>query len=434
MYVAIVLLSLLLLIALLAWGRIERQWVGLGITLLLLTSGAVTVNEVAEYIDWDVLGLILGVGIYTIYLERSGFAQLVARSILRRTGHSLYTTLVTLSLSAGLVSVFIENVSVVLLFYPVVFALSKALSIEPTIPMVFVALSSNIAGSATMVGDPPAIITAGAFRLSFTDFIVYRGKPSMFFFTIVSMILAISITCHISLKRVGGGGVANNLGRELSVVEKVSVDRVFFVETILFLVVKILLLSLRSVSPIPLSLSAAVAVGGVSLARLLHGDRESIKQAFKQGFEWRLLLFLASVFVLSGAIEKHGVARMFGEYIVSSMGGDLIKVTSSLTLLCTVLSSVIDNVPITLSMIPIVRTAAAMLSYDPVVLMWAALIGITLGGNLTYIGASANVTAVRILEKNDHSITFVEFIRISLVYNTVSLLSAWLFYTLAYFA
>lgn len=429
MYVAIVLISLLLLIALLTWGRIERQWIGLAIALLLVVSGAVTLEEAAGYIDWDVLGLILGISVYTIYLERSGFAQLVAYYILKHTGHSLYTLVVTLSLSAGLVSVFIENVSVVLLFHPVVFTLSRALGIEPTLPMIFVALSSNIAGSATMVGDPPAIITAGAFRLSFTDFIVYRGKPSMFFFTIASMILAISITCRLSLKSMAS---VESFSSGFEVLGRERIDRLFFVETISLLAVKIALLSLRSIIPVPLSLSAAIAVGGVTLARLIHRDVESVKRAFKQGFEWRLLLFLASVFTLSGAIEKHGIARMFGEYIVSSVGGDVIKVTSAIILLCTLLSSVIDNVPITLSMIPIVRTASAILNYDPVVIMWAALIGITLGGNLTYIGASANVTAVRILEKNSHTITFLEFIKISIVYNTVSLSSAWLLYTLTY--
>ncbi|MEM1679418.1 MAG: SLC13 family permease [Ignisphaera sp.] len=431
MYAILVLLSLALLIAFLIWGKVERHWVGLGLALLLIVSGAISPLEAVGYIDWDVLGLILGVSIYTVYLERSGFAYVVARSILKRTGHSLYVTLFTLSFSAGLVSIFVENVSVVLLFYPITFALSNALGIEPTIPMIFVALSSNMAGSATMVGDPPAILTAGAFKLSFMDFIIYDGKPSMFFFTLISMILAITVAGYISLKNVKIIGVGN-VGGTSNALEEVAVDRTFLMEAIAFLIAKISILSLRNVLAVPLSFSAAIAVGGLTLTRLLHRDTDSVKQAFKQGFEWKLIVFLTSIFILSGAFEKHGIAKAFGEYIVYRLGGDVFKITSVLIWLCATFSAVIDNVPMTLTMIPVIKTASNLLTYNPVVLMWSVLIGITLGGNLTYIGASANVAAVRILEKNDHSVTFVKFMRISLIYNTISLLAAWLLYTLIY--
>lgn len=431
MYAILVLASLALLIVFLVWGKVERHWVGLGLALLLIVSGAISPLEAVDYIDWDVLGLILGVSIYTVYLERSGFAYVVARSILKRTGHSVYVTLFTLSLSAGLVSAFVENVSVVLLFYPITFALSSALGIEPTVPMIFVALSSNIAGSATMVGDPPAILTAGAFKLSFMDFIVYDGKPSMFFFTLISMILAIAIAGYISLKNVKIIRVGN-VGGTSNALEKVAVDRTFLIEAIVFLIAKISILSLRNVLAVPLSFSAAIAVGGLTFARLLHRDSDSVKQAFRQGFEWKLIVFLASIFILSGAFEKHGIAKAFGEYIVYRLGGDVFKITSVLIWLCTIFSAVIDNVPMTLTMIPVIKTASNLLAYNPVLLMWSVLIGITLGGNLTYIGASANVAAVRILEKNNHSITFVRFMRIGLVYNTTSLLAAWFLYTLIY--
>ncbi|MEM0005291.1 MAG: SLC13 family permease, partial [Ignisphaera sp.] len=322
MYAILVLLSLALLIAFLIWGKVERHWVGLGLALLLIVSGAISPLEAVGYIDWDVLGLILGGSIYTVYLERSGFAYVVARSILKRTGHSLYVTLFTLSFSAGLVSIFVENVSVVLLFYPITFALSNALGIEPTIPMIFVALSSNIAGSATMVGDPPAILTAGAFKLSFMDFIIYDGKPSMFFFTLIPMILAITVAGYISLKNVKIIGVGN-VGGTSNALEEVAVDRTFLMEAIAFLIAKISILSLRNVLAVPLSFSAAIAVGGLTLTRLLHRDTDSVKQAFKQGFEWKLIVFLTSIFILSGAFEKHGIAKAFGEYIVYRLGGDV---------------------------------------------------------------------------------------------------------------
>lgn len=430
MYSYLVLSLLTLLIAFLVWGKVERQWVGLAIALTLLLTGAISLDEVVTYVDWDVLGLILGISIYTMFLERSGFTALVANRIVEKFRYSLSKLMFFLPLVAGFISIFMENVSVVILMYPIVLNVYKTIGLDPTITTILVALSANIAGSATMVGDPPAIITAGAFGLSFTDFIVYRGLPSMFFLTIISMITAIATTYELYARKVDVG-VVKDVSNNISVQ---SVDRVFVIEALTFLCIKIILLSIRNVLHIPLSLTAAIAVGGITLARAFHRDRNTIAFAFKHGFEWKLLVFLLSVFMLSGAFEKHGIAKAFAERVIVLTGGNLVAITSVLVWLCVAMSSVIDNVPITVTMIPIVRDIAASLRIDPVILMWAALIGITLGGNFTYIGASANVAAVRLLEKSGYNVSFSKFIKVSLIYNTVSVVVAWILYTLIYLA
>jgi len=429
----IVLASLTILIALLIWNKIERHWIGLAIAVVLVVTGVVSPSEAIKYVNWDVLGLILGVGIFTVYLERSGLATLAARYILKHSKGSPYTTVFLLSLLAGLVSIFMENVSVVLLFYPVVFTISRSIEIDPRTPMILMALSANIAGSATMIGDPPALITAGAFNLSFTDFIFYKGKPSMFFFTLVSMIVAIALSAYLSVKR--NARIMSSRGVDHAVLgydSQGSLDEIFVWEAAFFLSIKIILLSLRNILSIPLSFSAFIAVSGITIARLIHRDRGSVKEAFRHGFEWRLLIFLASLFILSGAFEKHGIAKILAEYLVKEFSYNIFGLTSVIMWLCVALSSVIDNVPITLTMIPIVKTMSSITSHDPVILMWAALIGITLGGNFTYIGASANVTAVRMLEKNGYKIGFLDFMKVSIIYNATSVLLAWLLYSLIY--
>lgn len=429
MYVALILVLLGLLIALLVWGRIDRHWISVLIMILLLISRAVDFDEALRYIDWDVLGLILGVSFLTMYLERSGLATLVAKRIIKSFGNSIRLLIFSISLVAGLVSILMENVSVVILLYPVVYSISITLALNPVVPMIMLTLSANIAGSATMIGDPPAILTAGAFRLSFIDFIIYKGKPSMFFFTIISMVSAIAVTSYIYSNKIGIRP-SSDYDRDIPVP---SSDKVFLVEATAFLVVKIILLSFRHVLNIPLSLTAAVAVGGITIMRILHRDIDSVVYAFKHGFEWKLLVFLVGVFVLSGAFEKHGVASIFAESLVYSMRGNTIALVSALIWLSVAFSAVIDNVPYTLTMIPVVKKVSEMLSLDPVVIMWAVLIGTTLGGNLTYIGASANVTAVRLLEKHGHNVSFTEFVKIGLVYNTTSVLLAWALYILIYF-
>ncbi|MEM1646009.1 MAG: SLC13 family permease [Ignisphaera sp.] len=432
MYGIITSLLLIVFIALIAWGKIERQWISIAIMFILILSGAVSIDEIFVYVDWDVLGLILCVSILTVYLEISGFTKLTAKYIVKASKGSAYLLIFSISLMAGLISIFMENVSVVILLFPIVYTVCRSLGIDPVIPTIMLTLSANIAGSATMIGDPPAILTAGAFKLTFTDFIVYRGKPSMFFFTLVSMLSAITITSTIGSSKLN---TQRNTTYRFRYVEDglpSSMDRLFLIEALVFLTIKIVLLSLRHSLHIPLSLAGVIAIGGISIARIIHKDINSVTYAFKNGFEWKLLLFLIGVFTLSGAFEKHGIAYMLAEKLVEIFKDNVIALTSSLLYLMVILSSVLDNVPLTMTMIPVVKRISELLSVDPVTIMWSVLIGITLGGNLTYMGASANVTAIRLLEKNGYNVSFTDFIKLSVVYNTVSIVSAWILYIVLY--
>lgn len=421
---------LVFLVSMLIWGRIERHWISIIVLVVLLISGSLTPYEIYEYANWDVLGLILGVSILTIYLEESGLSSFIAGYVVNWSRNSRLLFTIIVSMIAGFISIFMENVSVVILMFPIVVSASRILGVNPVIPSILMALSANISGSATMIGDPPAIITAGAFNLSFTDFIIYKGKPSMFFFTIISMISAILVASYLSHKHVekenrsfmNGGNVYLRQGEKL-----------FMLEALTALSIKIILLSLRHVLGIPLSMTAVISVGFISILRLLHHDIASITRALRNGFEWKLLLFLIGVFALSGAFEKHGLARLFAEGIIGIVGLNSAVIATTILFLNVALSSVIDNVPITVTMIPIISRLSELTSIDPVILMWSALIGLTLGGNLTYIGASANVTVVRLLEKNGYNVSFTDFMRISLVYNTVSVLIAWILYLALYF-
>jgi len=430
-YQGVVLGSLIALVALTAWGRIERQWIGLGVLLALLVAGAVTPIEVLKFIDWDVLGLVLGMSIFTVFLEESGLMDIAARLMYRRLG-SPKAVVFWLSFLAGMISIFLENVTVVLLVAPITFRIAARFRMDPALILIPVALASNIAGSATMVGDPPAIITAGYLNLAFTDFIWYQGKPSMFFMTLVPMVLACLVAAAIVGRETGSGVLL--YGSESLEEPRRDVDKVFLVEAFLFLAVKIALLSLRHELHIPLSLAAAIGVGGLTLLRLIHGDKASIVRAFREGFEWKLLIFLAGVFVLSGAFAKHGLAIAMAKWLVSVGGSNLYAVTSLLVWMSVAVSAFIDNVPYTATMLPVVAAIARDLSVEPITIAWAMLLGTTLGGNLTYIGASANVTAVRLLEKRGRNVSFAQFTKISIPFNTVSVMIGWVMYELLWIA
>ncbi len=421
----VVLALLALFIVLVSWRRTlpYRHWVALGVGVAALVLGLVPLNKLLEYVDLDVIGLVLGMSIMTVYMNRCGLADAAAAAILRRVG-GLRMLVFLITLLAGVVSIALENVTVVLMIAPVAFSISSRLGIDPRPLIIGVALASNMAGSATMIGDPPAIITAGYFKLSFGDFIVYRGRPSMFFYTLLAMILACMVLSVTSYPRA-------RINVERRAGERVVRDPVFLAETCFFLSLKILLLSLRTSLGIPLTAAAAVGVGGLTLARLFHRDTESVRAAFQEGFEWRVALFLFGVFILSGAFKEQGLADDLAN-LIAGLGWGFLGVTSLLVAVSVAVSAFIDNVPYVATMLPVVDKLHEAMGVDPVLLAWSMLLGATLGGNLTYIGASANVVAVRLLEKEGHRVYFGDFLRLSIPFNTVSVLSGWLAFELTW--
>ncbi|NPA96463.1 MAG: citrate transporter [Crenarchaeota archaeon] len=407
-----------------AWGRVGRHWVSIAVAILLLATGCLTPRQFIEGVNWDVIGLVLGMGVMTAYLELSGAMDLATRFLRRRVASP--TLLVfTLFMAAGLVSVALENVSVTLLFAPIAARIASELGMDIAPVVIGVALASNLSGSATMIGDPPAIMTAGYFNLAFTDFIVYRGRPSMFFYTIAAMVVACAVT-SVMVTRGSAARIASSV-REARAPDP-RIDTVFVYEALGFLGLKIALLSVRHIVEVPLSLAAAVAVGGTTIARLLHGDRSSVRRAFREGADWRLALFLVGVFAVSKAFASTGLARLLAVAILSHVGRSLTLVTTALVWISVAASAFMDNVPYTATMLPVVSSIARALRVDPVPLAWAMLLGTTLGGNLTFIGASANVTAVRYLERKGIRVSFSDFLKISAPFNTASVVTGWLLF------
>ncbi len=422
-----VLILLAFLVGACAWGRVGRHWISIAIAILLVALGCLTPRQLLEGVDWDVIGLILGMGVMTSYLELSGAMDLATRFLLKGF-RSPTLLLFALFMAAGSVSIALENVSVTMLFAPIAARIARELGMDLAPVVIGVALASNLSGSATMIGDPPAILTAGFFNLAFTDFIVYRGKPSMFFYTVAAMVASCSVASFIASR--GSGKKISTIHSDANcgkLIERPK-DKAFLAESLGFLSVKIALLSARHVMEIPLSLAAAVAVGGTTLARLAHRDFESVKKALKDGLDWKLALFLVGVFALSKAFAVQGLAKLFAIAILSYAGPSMFAITSSLVWISVVASAVMDNVPYTATMLPVVKALATTLRTDPVPLAWAMLLGTTLGGNLTFIGASANVVAVRFLEKRGRKVSFAEFLKLSAPFNTVSVVTGWLLF------
>lgn len=423
---ATVIASLVALVALVAWigeGRriggftVHRWHAALAIAALLVAAGVVPPSSLPRYVDLDVLGLVYLMSIVTGFIEASGIPEAVASRVTRLGGRAAFYATVMV---AGGLSIFLENVSVIYLIAPMAYAIALRLGFDPAALVIGIALASDMTGSATMVGDPPAIMTAGYFNLNFLDFIVYRGKPSMFFYTVAGMAAAAAVLTLLYARP--RPGLAGHRAEAASLEEArlPDPDKVFIAEVVFFVSVKIVLLSLKDVLHVPLTLAALVAVAGLTAVRLLvHRDPESIRRAFSM-HDIETPLFLAGVFVISGGFAETGLADKLAEALYALAGSSFLRISLALILFSIAVSAVIYNIPYVAAMLPVVDRLSRLTGHDPVLLAWALLIGATLGGTLTYIGAIGNYAAVRYLAQRGRPVSFKEFMKYSVPFTATS--------------
>ncbi len=422
-------LSYLAMLAAIASEKVDRLVASL-VTLVFvfvtsLVVGYADVLEAAKAIDWDVIGLVIVASIASWFIEDSGLAKRIAIFLVEKSAGSPVRFLLLASSISGFMSLYMENVTVVILLSPIVFSVSRILRVSPVPVLIAVAVSSNLSGSALLVGDPQAAIVASAFNLDFIDFVFYRGLPSMFFVVVGAMIAAI-----ISLPLYTRVFKREDTSREtssMSSIEFGEFNKTYQTAVILGVIGKITLLALRK----DLGLSLTEAAAPPILLLVVVFGKNKLRDIARAALDYRLLGFLASLFYLVGFIDNVSLTKSIAEAI-EGVAGSLFGATILIIILSTIASSIMDNVPFIAAMIPVIRFIADGHGADPVVIAWALLLGATLGGNLTYIGAMANYTAIRLLEREGHSASFSDFAKIGVPFTIISLLVGSAIYYVTY--
>jgi Na+/H+ antiporter NhaD/arsenite permease-like protein len=402
---------------------VERHIVAVIVIAVLLATRAILFEDLVTLVDWDVIGLIMCMSIYSIILEISGFAKWITYKMMNRTKNTLLLLYISI-LICGIVSLILENSITVLIFAPIAFEIATTLGLDVRKLLVGMALAAGMSGSATMVGDPPAIIIAGHYNLAFTDFIIYKSKPSMFFITLIPMIIAIALHVLYNFKYLKGRRL------DVNKIVNYSLDKEFILETTIFLFIKIILLSLRRELKIPLVVTGLVALIGLYLTRLvLHRDFDCIKKSIREGFNYKLPLFLVAIFLLSNSLKKYGVTDVIADYVMRNIGVNVVTLGLILFAISATLSAFIENIPVTLTLLPIIDSIATRIGVDPIILVWGVLSGLTAGGGYTYIGSGANVVAVHMLDNRGFKTTFIDFAKIALLFNISNTILALILYT-----
>ncbi len=379
-----------------------------------LTNGSYSygIAQALGEIDWNVIMMIAGtMGTVYLFIE-SKMPQLMSDILISKMPNVKWTV-VALSLFAGIVSAFVDNVATVLMIAPVALAFCKKINISPVPSIICIAVSSNLQGAATLVGDTTSILLAKQANLDFSDFFVDSGKPGMFWVVQAGAIVSALIILFMFRKEKD----------KIEFNSRTKVEDKFPTFLLVGTVV-----ALIAVSFIPYKDAAAegkfykpdITNGIICIAFFLVGiirelfikkNKEIVKNAFKE-IDYYTIVLLAGLFVVIGGIKSAGVIDVIGNAIASLGSGSVFLVYTIIVWMSVLLSAFIDNIPYTATMLSIVPVIAAEVGIEPTLLYYGLLCGATLGGNLTPIGASANIAGIGILRKEGHEVktgTFMKY-------------------------
>lgn len=392
--------------------------------------------DALKQIDWNVLMMIAGtMGTVYLFIE-SEMPKLMSDVLVSRI-HSVKWLVVILSLFAGIISAFVDNVATVLMTAPVAIALCKELKISPIPAIVCISISSNLQGAATLVGDTTSILLAKAANLDFMDFFFVDGKPGMFWVTEIGALCS----AFIILYKLRKEKASVYLNQRTKVEDKVPT--ILLLLTVATLIITSFIPYKHNAAPgqlyKPEITNGLICIFffliGVIRATLKKKNTESLMGAIKE-IDYYTLALLAGLFVVIGGITEAGIIDKIGEALAGVSGDgsrrSIFLVYSIIVWMSVAASAFIDNIPYTATMLPVVAVATQQLSQaggieiPPNLMYFGLLVGATLGGNLTPIGASANITGLGLLRKEGHSVGTKEFMSYSVPFTLAAVITGYI--------
>ena len=396
-----------------------RPYIALGSALIFIVTGMLPLNQIFGAIDFNVLLMIAGtMGLVQLFID-SKMPALLADLIMERV-HSVQMAAVALALFAGVISAFVDNVATVLMVAPIALEICKKMKTNPVPFIIAIAVSSNLQGAATLVGDTTAIMLGSYADMSFLDFFVYKGKPGIFFAVELGAIVSACILAVLFRK------------------EKAPVPRVFtrtevtdYVPTVL-LVGMIALLIGASFIPNKPDITNGLICVGLMIAGIVCAFIKSKKSAAVTGplkaIDFETIGLLFGLFLVIGGITNMGVIDAVADLLAQVSGGNLFLIYTVILWASVLFSAFIDNIPYVATMLPVVTGLASSLGVDPTLLYFGLLSGATLGGNCTPIGASANITGIGILRKNGYEVKNKDFLRIGIPFTLAAVIPAYIYF------
>ena len=386
--------------------------------MVLLALHVTDEHHAMAMIDVETIMLLLGMMSIVVILRKSGIFSLLSVKIAELTQGSPLKILILFSVVTATMSAFLDNVTTVLIIIPIIVELTSGMGLNPRLFVISQAVISNIGGTATLIGDPPNIIIGSKVGLTFNQFAV-----NLFIPVIISLVLALLFIWAVN--REVFRPVNTNLSKLFSIqllLEKIRldfmntpIDPVLLTKSLICLILAIALFVTQTLT----GLSPGVAA--MLVAMLLFSISGVDVEQMLEEIEWSTLLFFIGLFILVGILEEKGVIDWIAHNVFLKIGDNPYVVVLTVLWVSGIASGFLDNIPFTITMIPVVQL---MMQTSPVpnnILWWALALGACFGGNLTMIGASANIVSIGMAKQSGVNISFLEFMKTSAIITLVCL-------------
>lgn len=400
-----------------------RPYIALGSALIFIVTGMLPLGEIIPSLDFNVILMIAGtMGLVALFIE-SKMPELLADLIMEKVPNVQWAA-VALALFAGVISAFVDNVATVLMIAPVALEICKKLKTNPVPFIIGIAVSSNLQGAATLVGDTTAILLGSALDMSFMDFFWYKGKPSIFFAVELGAVLSALILAFIFRKE---KAPIPKTGERTKVTD--------YVPTVLLVGAIVLLICASFIPNKP-----SITNGGICTILMIIGiiynytkkkDFKAITGPLKE-IDFNTIGLLIGLFLMIGGISYMGVIDALANLLAEAGGSNMFLMYTIVVWASVIISAFIDNIPYVATMIPVIAGIATALNVDPTPLYFGLLSGATLGGNCTPIGASANITGIGILRKEGYEVKNGDFFRIGIPFTLAAIIPAYIYIWVMY--
>lgn len=381
--------------------------------LVFIILNIVPLNTVWGAIDFNVLLMIGGTMMLVSLFSESLMPTRLADLIINKV-KDIRLIILFLSMFAGFVSAFIDNVATVLMIAPVAMSLAKKLNISPVKMIIAISISSNLQGAATLVGDTSSILLGSALNMTFFDFFVYNGHMGMFWIVQISALIA-SIIIYIQTKDMRGK------------VDAIEVTKVKDMMPTYLVILMIVLLIFASFIPQDQKIDilnglicVCVAIFGVIYHLIRHGDKSIIKTVASE-IDFNTLGLLAGLFIIISGIENAGVIDEIAKLFIKLADKPFLLYTA-LVWGSVLISAFVDNIPYVATMLPVLSVISTHVPFDMTVFYFGLLSGATLGGNITPIGASANIASLGILKEAGYTVENKDFMKMSVPFTLTAVL------------
>ncbi|MBQ9015538.1 MAG: ArsB/NhaD family transporter [Firmicutes bacterium] len=386
-------------IAVIVSEKLHRAACALIGAMLLVLIGILEPKEALDFIDFNTIGVLIGMMMFVAVVKNSGLFEFLAVKSAKIAKGNPWRIMIAFMIITAVLSAFLDNVTTVLLIGPMTFSICQKLELNPVPYLMTQIISSNVGGTGTLIGDPPNIMLGSAANISFLQFVMYDGP-----IVVITMVATVFAFKFIYKKGLSVSPEKMELIMQMNEGEMIK-DRVLFIKS----VIMIFLVAVAFLLHDTLELKTSIIALSCAALMIMIG-KQDVEETVHD-VEWPTIVFFAFLFIVVGGLEKVGLIHMLAETLINATGSHYVILMIVILWVSAICSAVLDNIPFVATLIPLILTMEAE-GIDVWPLWWAVSIGACFGGNGTIIGASANVVLTGIAGRRGYPITFVDFLKI----------------------